>query len=150
MSETNEDIFQMSYLISKCGYVSGQEYLTKKFSQDAIAKDCNKNAEQSAIVRILDGLSNFTKDKHQIAVLKFIEVQLPSESSDTFEKTTLSEILTINDLAYYICLAALNSCDRKELKETVLKSNNFVMLTSSVNESSVIVEQFLNGNYKDF
>jgi len=56
----------------------------------------------------------------------------------------------VNDLAFYICLSALMSCNRKELKNTVLTSNNFVSLTSSLNETSAIIEQFLNGNYRDF
>lgn len=104
----------------------------------------------SAMARILNGLSCFQKDKYAISVLKLIEVVLPVEQNEAFEKQMLNQILSINDLAFYICLGALISFDRKELKETVLKSNNFVMLTSSINESSQVIEQFLNGNYKQF
>jgi len=78
-----------------------------------------------------------------------MEVNLPTDGSEEFEKS-LSEIITINDLSYYICLSALMSCTRKELKNTVLKSANFVLLTGSVNETAVIIEQFLNGNYSEF
>ena len=56
----------------------------------------------------------------------------------------------MNDLAYYICLSALMSCDRKELKNTVLKAVNFTLLTGSLNETKLIIEQFLNGDYHAF
>lgn len=103
-------------------------------------------------MRILDGLGNFGKDqsRYHIAVLKLIEVVLPTENPDVFEQQIMSELITPNDLAYYICLASLISCSRKELRETILKSTNFVMLTSSINELALIIEQFLNGNYLSF
>jgi COP9 signalosome complex subunit 1 len=152
MSSTNEDIFIMSTTIAKCAQQSGQDYLAKKFSQDALAKDNGKNPESTAILRILDGLSCFGKDssQYQISVLKLIEVVLPTDQSENFEQNQMSEVITPNDLAYYICLAAMISCNRKELRETVLKSSNFVMLTSSINEDAFIIEQFLNGNYTAF
>lgn len=56
----------------------------------------------------------------------------------------------MNDLAYYICLSALMSCDRKELKNTVLKATNFTLLTGSLSETKLIIEQFLNGDYHAF
>lgn len=124
----------------------------KKFSGDSLAQDPNKNPEMTAIVRILDALACFQKDSgpNQLATLKMIEVVMPNDGSDSFEKNVLSQVITPNDLAYYICLAALNSCDRKELRETVLKSTNFVVLTSPINNIALIIEHFLNGNYMQF
>jgi len=58
MSVTKEDIHHMSMLIAKCAFASGQEYLVKKFSQDAL-KEQTKNQEQTAILKILDALSDF-------------------------------------------------------------------------------------------
>jgi hypothetical protein len=152
MSVTPEDIFTMSYQIAKCAYQSGQDYLMKRFSQDALAKDTGKNQELTAIVQILDGLSYFQKDGNsgQMSILKLIEIVMPNDTNDNFEKHVLSEITTANDLAYYICLAALTSCHRKELRETVLQSANFVMLTSPINDTAFIIEHYLNGNYKQF
>lgn len=87
-------------------------------------------------MRVLDAVSNFEQRNNQIAVLKFIEIVLPPES----DVNALAEVISQTDLACYVSLSALLSCSRKELKNTVLKSANYVNLTSSVNEAAAIVE----------
>ena len=148
----SEDIMNICYLLSKSGHQAGQEYLTNKFSEDAIGdrtKDVHhKNPSLTAFLTILQGLSSFQRKSNKAACLKLVTVTPPTES-DTFEQQ-LSEIMTMNDLAYYICLSALMSCDRKELKNTVLKATNFTLLTGSLSETKLIIEQFLNGDYNAF
>lgn len=74
-------------------------------------------------------------------------MQLPNVE---LNNSIFAEICTFNDLAHYIALAALASCGRKELKNTVLKHANFATLTQDTIEAANIIEQFLNGNYVDF
>lgn len=90
----------------------------------------------------------FKSKNYNQAVMKLLEVQITPEMSDSSD-SVIDYLLSANDLAFYICLAALSSCSRQELKN-VLKSNNFVTLTSSVSETSQIIEQYLNGNFKEF
>lgn len=77
--------------------------------------------------------------------MSFIQVKLPDTITSDF-----TEILTLSDLSIYICLCALISCSRTELKENVLKSNNYATLMESNAEASVIIENYLNGNYLEF
>ena len=63
------------------------------------------------------------------------------------KNSIFAEICTFTDLANYIALAALISCGRQELKNTVLKHANFATLTQDTVEAAQIIEQFLNGNY---
>lgn len=148
MSVAFEDILQMSYIIAKSAYNSNQDYLVSKFAQDAISKDQGKNPEISAVIRILDGMACFKSKNYNQAASRLLEVQLTPEMSDGSE-SVIDQILSANDLAYYICLSALSSCSRQELKN-VMKSNNFVTLTSSVSDTAQIIEEFLNGNFKAF
>ena len=64
----------MSYLIAKCAFMSGQDFLVSKFSQEALQRDNGKNIELSAIIRILDGLYCMMNKNYEVAVLKLIEV----------------------------------------------------------------------------
>jgi len=158
MSINDDDIFKMDVLIAKCGYQASQDFVFQKFSQEAMNKDTYGNAEMSAVVRILDGLYCLKNRNYQMAVLKLIEVILP-EFPDEIDVnkyregapgTTLLEICTPTDLAYYICLIALASCSRKELKNTILAHSNFVNLTSVSSDCGLIIEHFLNGDCKEF
>ena len=72
-------------------------------------------------------------------------MKLPDSITSDF-----TEILSPSDLALYISICALISCSRNELKETILKSNNYATLMESSAEASVIIEHFLNGNYLQF
>jgi len=74
MSVADEDIVQMSYLIAKCAFMSGQDFLVSKFSQEAIQRDSGKNIELTAIIKILDGLYCMMNKNYEVAVLKLIEV----------------------------------------------------------------------------
>jgi hypothetical protein len=49
-----------------------------------------------------------------------------------------------------VCLASLSSFNRKELRDQVLKSKNFNTVTEGAGKVSLIIEQFLNGNYQQF
>ena len=84
MSVTQQDIFNMSYIIAKSAFHSGQDYMVKKFSQDAISKSMGNNPIEMAIARILDGLSCLSSKTNQaeVAVLKLIEVVMPNDSED--------------------------------------------------------------------
>lgn len=110
-----------------------------------MAKDVKKYPEWAAIVMILNGLSHLTNKNYHRAVLNFIQVKLPDNFTDEF-----TEILTPSDLSIYVSLCALISCTRAELKETILKSNNYATLMESNADASVIIEHFLNGNYLQF
>jgi hypothetical protein len=116
---------------------------------EAVNLDRGKNTLVSAIVRVLDGLYCITNQDYRHAMLKLLEVQLPN-FEDPEEVKTLSEVCTVNDLAYYVVICALISCSRKELKNTILKSNNFINLAGFVPEAQTIIEHYLNGNYHDF
>lgn len=120
-----------------------------KFANEAMLIDNGKNVMASAIIRILEGLYCITNGNFSVAMLRLIEVQLPN-FEDPEELKTLSDICTLNDLAYYIVICALISCSRKELKNTLLKSNNFINITGFVPEAQIIIEHYLNGNYHEF
>jgi hypothetical protein len=135
----------MACLISKSAFQCGQDYSVQKFSEDALSKDVKKFPEQSAIVQILLGLSHLANKNYHHAVLNLINVKLPDSITGDF-----TEILYPADLSIYICICALISCSRNELKETILKSNNYATLMESSAEASVIIEHFLNGNYLQF
>ncbi len=62
----------------------------------------------------------------------------------------LSEITTQVDLAYYISLLTLQSYEREALKNVVLKSNNFISLSQTAPNAFTVIENYLNGNYKEF
>jgi hypothetical protein len=77
--------------------------------------------------------------------MEFIQVKLPDTITSEF-----TEVLTPSDLSIYLCLCALISCSRVELKDTILKSNNYATLMESSAEAAVIIEHYLNGNYLQF
>ena len=85
--------------------------------------------EQFAAIKILDGLLCLSRQKYQVGLLKLLEVTIPNTDEST-GSSVIADLCTVNDLAFYICLSALVSQSRKELKNTVLKHTNFVTLTS--------------------
>lgn len=141
----------MSYLIAKCAFMSGQDFLVSKFSQEALQRDNGKNIELSAIIRILDGLYCMMNKNYEVAVLKLIEVQIPDyDLAEGQAKPALFDICTPTDLAYYISLCALMSCNRLTLKNTILKSNFIGLIDGQGMDALTLIESFLNGNYQEF
>ena len=86
---------------------------------------------------------------YEVAVLKLITIEIPETTEG--QKSAINEICTPTDLAYYISLCALMSCDRLALKNTILKSN-FVGLIDTCNaqDALTLIESSLNGNYLEF
>lgn len=59
MSVDDDDILQLSYLLAKSAFQSGQDFLLSKFSQEALQRDqgmgrSSLSSEMSAVVRILE------------------------------------------------------------------------------------------------
>lgn len=61
---SQEDVFDLSTQIAQCAFMSGQEYLMKKFSSDAVAKG-SSNDSNKVIAQILDALSFFMKNENK-------------------------------------------------------------------------------------
>jgi len=62
----------------------------------------------------------------------------------------ISSLLTPTDLAYYITITALTTLNRKDMKNLVMQSSQFKNLMEIVPETSDIIENYLNGKYKEF
>ena len=108
-----------------------------------MAKDTGRSQVQTAIVRILNGLSSVSNANYRQACFALTEhaLKIPEatvEEQDSFKKI-LSEISSMSDLAHYIALVALQSCHRTELKDMVLKSNNFISLSQYAPESYSVI-----------
>ena len=86
---------------------------------------------------------------YSMATLKLVEVQIPDYEADA-KQPVLHEVCTPTDLAYYISLCALMSCDRLTLKNTVLKSNFMGLVEGQGMDALNLIEAFLNGNYQEF
>lgn len=88
---------------------------------------------------------------YNVACLKMIEVSVPDyEVEENAPKPPLLEVCTTTDLAYYISLSALMSCDRLTLKNTVLKSNFMGLVEGQGMDALTLIEAYLNGNYQEF
>jgi len=118
-----------------------------KMASEALNKDRGKNYETTACIRILDGLHNLNNRSYEYAVLKLIEVEIPEIPEEAGKGSPILEIVTPNDLAYYIALATLMSCDRLTIKNTVLKSNFLNLASGPAVDAVNILEHYLNGNY---
>lgn len=115
-------------------------------------KDIGKAQEVTTILKILDGLYYIQSGSFNIGVERLLSegFTIPDSIDENGEfQKTLSEITTTVDLAFYICLAALESSDRGHLK-AVLKSNNFLKLSSGAPIALKAIENYLNGNYQEF
>lgn len=96
MSIADEDAFQMQFLLAKSAFQNSQGYLFSKFAQDALAKDTGRSLEQSAILRILNGLFYVSSENYKVATLNLIDkdLKIPEatvEQQDNFKKL-LAEI----------------------------------------------------------
>ena len=88
---------------------------------------------------------------YEVGVLKLIEVAIPDyDLAEGQAKPALFDICTPRDLAYYISLSALMSCNRLVLKNTVLKSNFIGLIDGEGTDALTLIESFLNGNYQEF
>lgn len=66
------------------------------------------------------------------------------------EDPLLLSLLTPTDLSYYLTLSSLYSLNRKELRDLVLSSSQLKNLMELTPETQDIIENFLNGKYKEF
>lgn len=124
----------MQVMIAKCAYQggSGDEHKAERFSADAIASSGaakgGSDLHQIATARIVDAVQCLLRPDYSSAVSRLLDIILPNVDEEAGAKF-LSELSTVNDIAFYIVLSALGSRDRNSLKEYVLKHANFVTLT---------------------
>ena len=85
------------------------------------------------------------------AATEFINLELPDQP-ELAERLTkeLGEVATMQDLAFYLQLSALMYYDREALREVVLKSKSFSMLSEFAGEAATMIENYLNGDYSQF
>ncbi len=142
-STSEEDLFNIAYLIAQAAFeVQSSSYLMK-FSGEADARDKLKNPSKTMVIKILDGLSCLLFDNFKEASLRLSSVSLVDDPC-------IFKFVTPTDLAYYITIVSLYSMSRKEMKEMVLQSSQFKNLMEIVPETTDIMENFLNGKYMEF
>mmetsp|Transcript_27419 Transcript_27419/g.20572 ORF Transcript_27419/g.20572 Transcript_27419/m.20572 type:complete len:242 (-) Transcript_27419:99-824(-) len=114
-----------------------------KYSGEAEARDKQKDLFKTMIIRLLDGLSSLHSGDMKSAAEKLVQVPL-------VEDARIYEVLSPQDLAFYVTITALHSENRKDLKDKILMSSQFKNLMESVPETTDIIENYLNGKYQDF
>lgn len=80
-----------------------------KFSAEADARDKQKNSAKTMQIKLLEGIGCLFGDNFKEAAIRLANVTI-------IEDSTIFNICTPLDIAFYITLCSLSSLDRKELK----------------------------------
>lgn len=153
ISIAEEDIFHMRYLLAKTACMNDQIYLTEKYSREALDQILGDGADPvtTSVLRVILTMHWIQEGHNKQAANEFLKLVIPDqpELADRLNGE-LSQVSTLQDLAFYMSLVSLHHFSRDALREQVLKSKSFAMLAESAGEAATIIDNYLNGDYSQF
>lgn len=114
-----------------------------KYLQEAVAKDNHKNEADTNLLTVLPAIAEL----HQGSYVKAVSLLTEVQANDNSE---INQVCTVQDVAFYTTIYALNHLSRQDLKDKVIASSKFKAHAESVPELSEIIEHYLNGRYDEF
>lgn len=77
---------------------------------------------------------------------KFANMQI----TNIFDLPEVKDILTQEELAYYVVLSSLSTLTRAELRESVTTNSSLLSMLETIPDTSDILDNFMLGRYEDF
>ena len=95
------------------------------------------------MIGVLDTLSRMMQADYYRAA----KLMTSMDSIMSYHSSEIGNMLSADQLAYYMVLMCLATMTRKELKQTVLASSSVLQLLELQPETADILENYLNGKF---
>lgn len=135
----------MARKIMLTAYETGNFNFQQDYSSRALDRDSQLNSVETGTLQILNALS-FGKNDLKLMARKFSNMQIVSiESVPQF-----ANVLTQEELAYYVVLSTLATLTRSELRESVYSNSSILSMLETIPDTSDILDNFMMGRYEAF
>ena len=100
---------------------------------------------ETGILQILNAHS-FGKNDLKLMARKFSNMHIISIDG----VTEFTNVLTQEELAYYVVLSTLATLSRSELRESVYSNSSILSMLETIPDTSDILDNFMMGRYEAF
>lgn len=142
-ANVSEDQFNIAIKICQSCLEAQNFQALNKYMNEAKNKDQGKDEAKSNLLSLFPAMTQVVQGNYTKAVDYLVEVSAN-------ENSEINSVCTIQDVAFYTTIFALNNLSRAELKDKVIASSKFKSHTESVPELAEIIEHYLNGRYDEF
>lgn len=141
---SKEDYFKCSKKIAICSFEGLNSSFLSKFASNAAQFDDGKSIATTSMIGVLDTISRMMQGDY----FRAAKLLTSMDSIMSYHSSEIGNMLSADQLAYYMVLMCLATMTRKELKQTVLVSSSVIQLLELQPETADILENYLNGKFQ--
>jgi len=140
-----EDQYTMARKIMLTAFETGNSNFQSDFSDRALDRDARRSSLETGLLQILNAHA-YGKVDLKLMARKFSGMQIVSIDG----VPELNNVLTQEELAYYVVLSSLATLTRNELRESVITNSSILSMLETIPDTNDILDNFMMGRYETF
>jgi len=135
----------MARKIMLTAFQSGNSNFQSDYSDRALDRDSKRSSVETGLMQILNAHACGRVDLKLMA-RKFSHMQI----AQIDQMPELANVLTQEEVAFYIVLSSLATLTRAELRDSVIANSSILSLLETIPDTNDILDNFMMGRYEAF